>query len=196
MTAQTMRGDLETLAKGQALNEVLDLEKDIDKYPKAQFTQMYDQIINTDQLVFNGEVIQPATEYSNLEDIDVICNLSAAFTRYENLIQEVLSLSQAVEVEEQTTPAICTDVQKAADEIVKELQSSGSRFSSSNKTLHIKLSGFTRLEYFEEIVVPADFPAAEYETLVDKAYDEVDGGAYFDDPDYWDRATCACEEAD
>lgn len=61
--------------------------------------------------------------------------------------------------------------------------------------IHITLAGLTRVEYGETLEVPADFTPGDLEALVEQRYDEVDGGKYFDDPDYWERGSCYWQKA-
>ena len=54
----------------------------------------------------------------------------------------------------------------------------------------ITLAALTRLEYMEEVEVPDDTSDEVLNDLVDKRYNEVDGGAFWDDPEYWERGEC------
>lgn len=63
---------------------------------------------------------------------------------------------------------------------------------AQTKKVRINLSALTRVEYTEVLEVPADMSPSELEQLLDQRYDDVDGGEYFDDPDYWDRGD-SCE---
>ncbi|MCZ8254552.1 MAG: hypothetical protein O9327_02570 [Polaromonas sp.] len=63
----------------------------------------------------------------------------------------------------------------------------------ATKIVAIRLAALTRVEYREFIEVPADMSDEEMADLVDRRYDDVDGGLYFDDPDYWERGTCSAE---
>jgi hypothetical protein len=54
----------------------------------------------------------------------------------------------------------------------------------------ITLAALTRLEYSEEVEVSDSISDNELDELVQKRYDEVDGGKYLDDPDYWERGEC------
>lgn len=58
---------------------------------------------------------------------------------------------------------------------------------NGTRTIRITLSALTRVEYTEIIQVPADITEEELDALVDQRYDEVDGGAYVDDVDFWKR---------
>lgn len=68
---------------------------------------------------------------------------------------------------------------------------------NQTKFVNIVLSALTRVEYTEVIEVPADISADELDRLVDQRYDQVDGGVYLPDPEFWQRAaSCRHEEAD
>jgi len=58
---------------------------------------------------------------------------------------------------------------------------------AKTKKIHIVLSALTRVEYSEVLEVPANMTAEELDELVDQRYDDVDGGEYYDDPDFWER---------
>lgn len=60
----------------------------------------------------------------------------------------------------------------------------------ATKPMRIKLSACTRVEYNEVIEVPADISQQELQTLLDMRYDQVDGGDYTDDHEYWKRGDC------
>jgi hypothetical protein len=63
------------------------------------------------------------------------------------------------------------------------------------KKVRITLAALTRVEYTEVLEVPADMTDAELDALVDKRYDNVDGGDYEDDPEFWERGTSTGWEA-
>lgn len=56
--------------------------------------------------------------------------------------------------------------------------------------VEIRLSALTRVEYVEVARVPSTLTDSELNDLVLKRYDQVDGGNFFDDPEYWERGTC------
>lgn len=58
----------------------------------------------------------------------------------------------------------------------------------------IHLAALVRLEYAETVEVPDNITDDELDALVDQKYDDVDGGEYWDDPEYWERATCYWEK--
>lgn len=60
------------------------------------------------------------------------------------------------------------------------------------KKVRIKLAALTRVEYEEVLEVPADMTDEELDELVDQRYEEVDGGLYWDDEQYWERSS-SCE---
>ena len=64
---------------------------------------------------------------------------------------------------------------------------------TETKLVRISLAAFTRLEYAEVIEVPASMTDPELEELLEQRYDWVEGGEYWDDPDYWERASCSCK---
>lgn len=57
------------------------------------------------------------------------------------------------------------------------------------KLVRIKLSALTRVEYSEVIEVPIDMSDDELQDLADRRYDEVDGGDFYSDPDYWEKGS-------
>ena len=59
---------------------------------------------------------------------------------------------------------------------------------SDTKKVRITLAAFTRVEYNEVLVVPANITDEELDALVEQRYDSVDGGEFSDDPEYWERA--------
>ena len=65
------------------------------------------------------------------------------------------------------------------------------------KKVRITLAALTRVEYTEVLEVPVDMTDDDLSDLVDKRYDEVDGGMYQSDPEYWERgSSCGYEDAD
>jgi len=60
----------------------------------------------------------------------------------------------------------------------------------ATKLVEVRLSALTRVEYVEVVEVPADITQEELDDLVNKRYEQVDGGDYVSDPDYWKRGTC------
>jgi hypothetical protein len=69
--------------------------------------------------------------------------------------------------------------------------------NTETKKVRIKLAALTRMEYEEVLEVPADMTDAELDSLVNQRYDDVDGGEYADDPEYWERSSsCGYEAAD
>lgn len=79
--------------------------------------------------------------------------------------------------------------------LIKERSDDGEYFSGETKSIDIKLAAFTRLEYSESVKVPVEFGEEQLDEIVDRTYDAVDGGDYWDDPDYWERATCGHENS-
>jgi hypothetical protein len=68
--------------------------------------------------------------------------------------------------------------------------------TKTTKKITIKLAALMRVEYMEIIEVPIDITDEQLEQLVDQRYDEVDGGEYTDDPEYWEQGNCSFEIAD
>lgn len=68
--------------------------------------------------------------------------------------------------------------------------------AAATKLVEVRLSALTRVEYSEIIEVPVDTQPRQLSTLVDERYDQVDGGDYKDDPEYWVRATCEVVPSD
>lgn len=58
------------------------------------------------------------------------------------------------------------------------------------KKVRVSLSALTRVEYSEVLEVPADMTHHELGALVDQRYDQVDGGLYGDDNEFWERGSC------
>lgn len=58
---------------------------------------------------------------------------------------------------------------------------------AKTKKVRIVLGALTRVEYMEVLEVPADMTDDELDELVQKRYDDVDGGEYYDDPDFWEQ---------
>lgn len=61
------------------------------------------------------------------------------------------------------------------------------------KNVTITLSALTRVEYTEVIAVPAEMTDDELDDLVRQRWDDVDGGLFMDDPDYWEKGSCDFE---
>lgn len=64
------------------------------------------------------------------------------------------------------------------------------QFQASTKLVQIRLAALVRLEHTEVVEVPANFNKEELQQLVNRRYQDVDGGEYVSDPDYWERAHC------
>lgn len=61
----------------------------------------------------------------------------------------------------------------------------------ATKLVTIQLAARTRVEYSEVVEVPASATQEQIDALVNIRYQDVDGGQYVSDPEYWERATCA-----
>ena len=73
--------------------------------------------------------------------------------------------------------------------------------NSNTKKIRINLSAFTRVEYTEVLEVPANITPSELNQLTAQRYNNVDGGAFTDDPDYWEEGArdwsfLECDETD
>lgn len=66
----------------------------------------------------------------------------------------------------------------------------GRIFSGETKRVQINLSALTRMEYGEEVIVPAEFNNNELEDLVSRAYEDIDGTKFNNNPDYWEKGSC------
>lgn len=66
----------------------------------------------------------------------------------------------------------------------------------TTKIVEVRLAALTRVEYTERVEVPADITAEELQELVNSRYRTVDGGEYYDDPEYWERGTCYATDTD
>lgn len=67
---------------------------------------------------------------------------------------------------------------------------------AQTKTIRITLSALTRVEYSEVLEIPAGLSDMEIDDLIDQRYDEVDGGLYQEDPQYWERGSCIFSSLD
>lgn len=67
-------------------------------------------------------------------------------------------------------------------------------FVSNTKTVRINLAALTRMEWSREIEVPANATQAQLDNLVDKYYNNIDGGEFWEDPDYWEKSLATAEE--
>lgn len=68
---------------------------------------------------------------------------------------------------------------------------------ANTKIVRITLAALTRVEYSEIVEVPVNMTDEELDALVDMRYDQVDGGEYTDDSEYWERSdSCGFEQED
>ena len=93
-------------------------------------------------------------------------------------------------------PQSKSPIQDLANDLAGDLKKTTVKLSGETKTVTVTLAGLTRLEYSEDVKVPVEFDGSMLEALTDKAYEDVDGGDYFDDPDYWEKGDCHCQEAE
>lgn len=64
---------------------------------------------------------------------------------------------------------------------------------SPTKKVRIVLAALTRVEFTEVLEVPAGMTPGELEDLVEQRYQDVDGGEFYADNDYWEKASCRWE---
>ena len=88
-------------------------------------------------------------------------------------------------------PKSLTPLQNIADDLINDLEG-GEKLSGKTKTLRVTISGLTRMEYSEEVIVPLEFDESMQEALTVRGYEDVDGGVYYDDPDFWKKGSCHC----
>lgn len=67
---------------------------------------------------------------------------------------------------------------------------------AKTKKVRITLAALTRVEYSEVLEVPANMSDRELQSLVEHRYDNVDGGKYSDDAEYWERSQSCGFEAE
>ena len=80
------------------------------------------------------------------------------------------------------------------ESFLEDMESNGSTFSGATKRIRINLAALTRVEYSEEIDVPVEFEEEQMDEFVNLAYQEVDGGLFQDDTQYWEKGNCFHEE--
>ena len=56
--------------------------------------------------------------------------------------------------------------------------------------VEVELSAFTRVYFYSVIEVPDNTSKDELKSLVNDLYDEVDGGDYTDDQNFWEKGLC------
>ncbi len=66
----------------------------------------------------------------------------------------------------------------------------------NTKKIRINLAALTRVEYSEILEVPSDISNGQLTALVEQRYRDIDGGNFYDDPDYWERGHCYHETVD
>ena len=54
------------------------------------------------------------------------------------------------------------------------------------RVVRVTLSAMTRVEWSALVEVPDDMPVREINKLGDTFYEKIDGGEYYDDPEFWD----------
>jgi len=55
------------------------------------------------------------------------------------------------------------------------------------KNVRVNLAAMLRVEWSAIVAVPDD---ADLEEVVERFYDEIDGGEFYQDPEYWERGMC------
>lgn len=132
------------------------------------------------------------------EDVVIIVNESGSES--EVPVSELKAVDLVVHTQESANPGNELQEKKYLPAIVEsfmqDLTEAGTVFSGETKPVDIKLAALTRLEYMETVLVPVEFGGQQLEELVDRTYDAVDGGDYWDDPDYWERGTCSHQISD
>lgn len=82
---------------------------------------------------------------------------------------------------------------KYDEEIVKKVFD---KLEGPTKRVRVRVSAFTRVEWGTEVDVPESATDDQLDDLARAFYDNVDGGEYADDPDYWERGSCIAEEVE
>ena len=65
-----------------------------------------------------------------------------------------------------------------------------SQTQPKTKLVNIELAGLTRVCWGATVEVPADISKDDLDLLVEKFYDQTDGGEFHDDPEYWEKGEC------
>ena len=108
------------------------------------------------------------------------------YAQFEKALQERLEIVKPwVEFRPKCAPQISSNEDQET-----QMQSNQPTPTPATKLIEVRLRALTSLDYCEVVEVPADFTPHEIDQLVERRYDDVDGGAYSDDPDYWERGTC------
>lgn len=66
---------------------------------------------------------------------------------------------------------------------------------TETKEVTIVLSALTRVEYTRVLTVPDGITDDQLNDLVNKVWDETDGGEFSDDTEYFERGNCRWEES-
>ena len=82
-----------------------------------------------------------------------------------------------------------SQIQKIVDDAKKKQP------TNKTKKITIKLAAYTRVEYTEEVEVPVSYTKEDYQAIADQANDEIDGGEYSDDEQYWDQCDPTFEDS-
>jgi len=67
---------------------------------------------------------------------------------------------------------------------------------AATKKVRISLSALTRVEYSEILEVPAGMTDGQLDDLVRQRYEEVDGGEFDPDNEFWERGECHFDAED
>lgn len=66
----------------------------------------------------------------------------------------------------------------------------------ATKLIRINLGALTRVEWSAVVQVPADATNDELDQLVERFYEDIDGGDFTDDTDFWDKGECRHDVAE
>lgn len=61
------------------------------------------------------------------------------------------------------------------------------RKPSKTKIVRVNLSALTRVEWSALVRVPADMPRLKIDELHERFYEEIDGGEFEPDPEFWEK---------
>lgn len=64
------------------------------------------------------------------------------------------------------------------------------------KVVDIELAALTRLDWGAVVQIPAGLSDDDRQTLLEKFYDQIDGGEYTSDNDYWEKGLQSIEDID
>lgn len=67
--------------------------------------------------------------------------------------------------------------------------------SNETKLVQVELAALTRVCWGALVRVPAHFGDEELAEVAERFYQEIDGGEYQDDTEFWDKGTCYSTES-